>query len=177
MADAKTPTIDLGRLSLSFGEGARLDLDLPLESLELGGQAYEPATSTVPARLDISRPSNGYAFRLRFPLRVEGPCVRCLGAAAVETEVDVREVDQSDTEEEELRSPYVVDGDLEVGRWAQDTALLTLPARILCRADCAGLCPVCGESLNDADPSDHQHGVTTDPRWAKLDELKREQAP
>jgi uncharacterized protein len=172
---AKTPTmiIDLARLSLTHGQGARLDLSVPLEALELGGQTYAPQGQSAEARIDVSRPSSGYAFRLRFPLRVEGPCMRCLGDAAVETEVDAREVDQSDTDDEELRSPYVVEDRLDLGRWAHDAAILALPARILCRPDCAGLCPVCGSSLNDADPEDHKHSTGGDPRWAKLDELKR----
>jgi uncharacterized protein len=174
MPKAERLNIDLGRLALSFGEGVRLDLDVPLEELELGGQSYASALQRVPARLDISRPSNGYAFRLRFPLRIEGPCVRCLGPAAVETEVEAREIDQYDSDDEELRSPYVSEGHLDVGRWAHDAAVLSLPTSILCRPDCAGLCPACGQSLNDADPAEHEHGTTTDPRWAKLNELKRE---
>jgi uncharacterized protein len=170
----RTMTIDLGRLSLSHGDGTRLDLPVGLDPLELGGQTYAPATESADARLDVSRPSNGYAFRLRFALRVEGPCMRCLEPAAIEREVDAREVDQAGTEDEELRSPYVVDDDLAVGRWAHDAAVLALPAQILCRPDCAGLCPVCGESLNDADPADHEHESTGDPRWSKLKELKLE---
>ena len=173
---AKTPTtiIDLARLSLAHGEGARLDLPVRLEPLELGGQTYAPRDDTPETRIDVSRPSNGYAFRLRFPFRVEGPCMRCLEDATVETEVDAREVDQSDTDDEELRSPYVVDDQLDLGRWAHDAAVLATPARILCRPDCAGLCPVCGESLNDADPEDHKHGAGADPRWSKLNQLKLE---
>ncbi|HEU5142476.1 MAG TPA: DUF177 domain-containing protein, partial [Solirubrobacterales bacterium] len=76
------------------------------------------------------------------------------------------------TDDEELRSPYVVEEHLDVARWAHDAAVLALPTQILCRPDCAGLCPVCGESLNDADPADHDHGGREDPRWAKLKELK-----
>lgn len=174
MARATTSTIDLARLSLAHGEGARLDLPVRLDPLELGGQTYVPARSPVEASLDVSRPSNGHAFRLRFHLRLEGPCMRCLEDAAVETEVDGREVDQADTEDEELRSPYVVDDELDVGRWAHDAAVLATPTRILCRADCAGLCPVCGEPLNDADPAAHEHDTGTDPRWDKLNELKLE---
>ncbi|HYP56175.1 MAG TPA: DUF177 domain-containing protein [Solirubrobacterales bacterium] len=169
-----TTTIDLGRLSLAFGEGARLDLAVRLEPLELGGQAYAPDAPAVESRLDVSRPTNGYAFRLRFPLRVAGPCMRCLGPALVEREVDAREVDQSGTEDEELRSPYVADDRLDLARWAHDAAVLALPTQMLCRDDCAGLCPVCGESLNDADPADHEHDTGTDPRWNKLKELKLE---
>jgi uncharacterized protein len=173
---AKTPItiIDLARLSLAHGQGARLDLPVPLEALELAGQTYVPADDAPTTRLDISRPSNGYAFRLRFPLAVEGACMRCLEGARVEVEVDAREVDQADTEDEELRSPYVVEDKLDLGRWAHDAATLALPTQILCRPDCAGLCPVCGESLNDADPADHAHGSGGDPRWAKLKELELE---
>ena len=151
-----------------------MDLPVWLEPLELGGQSYEPANDSIEVRLDVSRPSNGYAFRLRFPLRVGGPCMRCLEPAAMETEVDAREVDQSDTEDEELRSPYVAGDELDLGRWAHDAAVLAIPPRFLCRPDCAGLCPVCGESLNDADPADHEHETAPDLRWAKLKDLKLE---
>src|SRR3954447_8984577 len=171
MAQATT-IIDLARLSLSHGEGRRLELPVYLEPLELAGQAYAVSPQSVAARLDISRPSNGWAFRLRFPLRIEGPCMRCLESAAFETEVDAREIAQEDTDDEELLSPYVEDEELDLGRWAHDAAVLAIPARFLCREDCAGLCPTCGESLNDADPADHEHDGGTDPRWAKLRELK-----
>jgi len=172
MAHAPTTIVDLARLSLSHGEGRRLDIPVRLEPLELGGQTYVATPETVEARLDLSRPSGGYAFRLRFPLRIEGPCMRCLEPAALEAEVDIREVDQQDTDDEELRSPYVVDGELDIGRWAHDAAVLATPTRLLCRPDCAGLCPVCGVSLNDADPADHAHESGVDPRWAKLKDLK-----
>ena len=44
--------------------------------------------------------------------------MRCLRDASVELEVDAREVDQPSTDDEELTSPYVEEGVLEVGRWA-----------------------------------------------------------
>lgn len=171
MAQATT-IIDLARLSLSHGEGRRLDLPVRLEPLELAGQTYAVSPETVQTRIDVSRPSGGYAFRLRFGLRIEGPCMRCLEVAALETEVDAREVAQDNTDDEELRSPYVEDEQLDLGRWAHDAAVLTIPTQFLCRPDCAGLCPTCGESLNDADPADHEHDTGVDPRWAKLKELK-----
>jgi len=173
---ARTPTtiVDLAQLNLAYGEGARLELPVRLDALELGGQSYEAKTDSVEARLDVSRQSDGYAFRLRFPLHLEGPCMRCLEAAAVNAEVDAREVDQRDTDDEELRSPYVGDEELQLGHWAHDAAALATPDQVLCRADCAGLCPVCGESLNDADPAAHEHDLGADPRWDKLKELKLE---
>ena len=47
------------------------------------------------------------------------------------------------------------------------------PRKVLCREDCAGLCPVCAADLNEAGP-EHRHERAPDPRWAKLRELKLE---
>src|SRR6185436_1612399 len=174
MAETST-IIDLAGLALSHGEGRRLELPVRLEPLELGGQTYAVVPETMEARIEVSRHSSGYAFRLLFPLRLEGPCMRCLAAARLETDVDAREVSQEETDDEELRSPYVAGDELDLGRWAHDAAVLATPTQLLCRADCAGLCPVCGESLNDADPADHEHEQAPDPRWAKLKELKLEE--
>ena len=87
-------------------------------------------------------------------------------------EIDAREVDQPPSRDEELRSPYVSEGNLEVDRWANDALVLALPAKPLCRPDCAGLCAVCGESLNDSAPEAHKHNTGGDPRMAKLRDLK-----
>ncbi|HVO54277.1 MAG TPA: YceD family protein [Solirubrobacterales bacterium] len=169
-----TAVLDLSRLALSHGEGKRLELPVALAPFELGGQTYlaDPEAPTV--RLEASRPSGGFAFHLTFPVHLEGPCMRCLEPAAIEIEVDAREVDQQGSADEELSSPYVRDDELDIGRWAHDATILALPTQILCRPDCLGLCPVCGESLNDADPAHHDHGTTRDPRWAALDNLKLE---
>ena len=165
-------TVNLDRLALSHGEGTRLDVPLRPDDLDLGGQRYSPRPQKVSGRLDVSRPSGGFAFRLRFPVSLEGPCMRCLEPAAVTVEIDAREVDQPIAGDDDLRSPYVDEGELDVSGWAHDAVALALPAQILCRPDCAGLCPVCGESLNEADPEAHRHDQGGDPRWAKLRELQ-----
>ena len=139
--------------------------------MTLAGQDYLPASSPTDVRLDVSRTSSAYALRLRFPILLEGPCQRCLEPAELAVEVDAREVDQAGAQDEELQSPYVAAEELDASGWARDAIALALPARILCRDDCAGLCTVCGESLNDANPADHEHGGGGDPRWAKLREL------
>lgn len=100
--------------------------------------------------------------------------MRCLGDADVAVEIDAREVDQPQTEDEELRSPYIEHDELDLGSWAHDALALALPFQLVCRPDCKGLCPVCGASLNDADPDEHRHETTGDPRWAKLRELNLE---
>ena len=77
---------------------------------------------------------------------------------------------------EELSSPYIHGETLDLAAWAHDAFALSAPAQVLCRADCAGLCPVCAADLNDLDPAgpEHHHEREQDPRWAKLRELKLE---
>ena len=164
-----TDSFDVGRLGLSSGEGRRLDLDVPVDAFEFGGQRYEVEGGTVGARFDVSHTVHGYAFRLRFGAELDGPCVRCLEAADHAVEVDAREIDQPGGGDD-LSSPYFDEGHLDVHAWARDALALALPAKIVCRDDCAGLCAVCGENLNRA--PDHAHEREPDPRWAALRELK-----
>ena len=65
---------------------------------------------------------------------------------------------------------YVTENVLDVSTWAHDALVLALPDKILCRPDCAGLCPVCGKNLND-EPHEHEE-TTTDPRWSVLESLR-----
>jgi uncharacterized protein len=163
--------VDLEGLALSSGQARALDLELALDPIGLGGQEYSPRPGDH-ARLDVSKTTTGYALRLRYRTELTGPCVRCLEDASNEITIDAREVDQPSASDEELRSPYVTDGELDIHRWANDALVLALPDQILCRPDCAGLCSVCGESLNDADPDAHRHSQGGDPRMAKLRNLK-----
>ena len=168
----RTDDLDLGRLQLVSGEGRRLDVEVAIEPIELGGEPYTVGPAQVPVRLDISRTThNGWALRMRFEATLSGPCMRCLEPASPATSVDAIEVDQQGGGDE-LDSPYLGEGDvLRLADWARDALLLALPAQILCRPDCAGLCPICGEDLNTAGP-EHAHDEGPDPRWAKLRELK-----
>jgi uncharacterized protein len=165
-------SLDLDRLALSPGQGTRLEVVVDPGALGLGAIEYRFGGGRVPVRLDVSRTATGYAMRLRFSGELAGPCVRCLENAGLALEVDAREVDQPASGDEELRSPYVADGVLDVTAWAHDALALALPHQVVCRPDCAGLCPVCGESLNDAAPGAHDHPAEPDPRWAKLRELQ-----
>jgi uncharacterized protein len=163
--------MDLAALHLRPGEGRRIELAVDVDDVAFGGQTYALDPSTVDVVLDISRMSGeGYALRLRTGATLRGPCMRCLADAELPVEVDVREIEQPGGGDE-LSSPYVVDEELDVAAWARDAIVLALPAQVLCRPDCAGLCPVCGENLNEAGP-DHAHESAPDPRWAKLSELK-----
>jgi uncharacterized protein len=164
---------DLGGLRLTAGEGRRLELEAPIEPLELSSERYVAEPASVPVELTISRMlGGGYALRLRFTAAITGPCMRCLRDASPAVEVDAREVDRPGGGEE-LDSPYVHGEELDLAGWARDAFALALPAKILCREDCAGLCPVCAADLAEAGP-DHHHESAPDPRWARLRELELE---
>jgi uncharacterized protein len=175
---ARAHEFDLGALRLSTGEGRHLSLEVPVEPLLFAGEPYaaiagEAGSSSVPVVLDVSRMmGGGYALRLRFAAALSGPCMRCLKLAQPLVEVDAREVDRPG-EGEELESPYVTDEKLDLAAWARDAFALSAPAKVLCREDCAGLCPICAVDLNETGP-EHHHEREPDPRWAKLRELELE---
>jgi uncharacterized protein len=167
----KTDVFDLGRLNLHSGEGRRLQLDVGFDALELGGQRYEVDGRCAPVILDVSHTTTGWSLRLRFDVRLQGACMRCLEPAHRVVSIDAREVDQPGGGEE-LDSPYLDDAEeLDLQQWANDAFVLALPAQVVCRPDCAGLCPECGVDLNEAGP-EHAHESAPDPRWAALDRLK-----
>ena len=110
-------------------------------------------------------------FELHFDARLHGPCYRCLADAVVNLHLDAREYQATNPEgSDELRTPYLAEDKLDVHGWARDAIALALPEQILCRADCAGLCPMCGKDLN-LDPHEHEE-EQGDPRWAVLAELR-----
>jgi uncharacterized protein len=167
----RTDTFDLGGLRLHSGEGRRLELSVAIDRFALAGESYAVEPPLVAVMLDISRTTaDGYALRLRFTARLDGPCMRCLEPASPSFDVDSREVSQPG-ESDELNSPYVQGAVLDLRAWARDALALALPTQILCRADCAGLCPICGIDLNTADPG-HVHEREPDPRWGRLSEVR-----
>ncbi len=164
-------TVDLRSIRLRSGEQFRDEREIELEPFELGGQRYLPVPQKVPAELTVTCASTGTVFELRFDARQHGPCFRCLGDAVLDVHVAAREYQAaSPGDDEELQTAYLENDKLDLSAWARDAVALELPDKILCRPDCAGLCPVCGKDLND---EPHDHGEPEpDSRWAALAELR-----
>ncbi len=169
---ARTDAFDLRGLHLSSGAGRRLELGVAIDSFVLGGQQYRVAPEVVPVKLEVSRTTGeGYALVLRFQVSLEGPCMRCLKDASPELTVEAREVSQPG-EAAELRSPYLKDEVLDLRSWARDALALATPTQVLCRPDCAGLCPECGANLNAAGAGHKHERSEPDPRWSRLSQLR-----
>jgi len=164
-------TLDLRTVRLRPGELKRETFDVEVEPFVLGGQRYETTVAVIPVDLELSQPSGATMFDLRLRIRLSGACMRCLGFAELERDVVAREFHDPDAPAaDELHSDYVVDNQLLLSAWTRDAIALELPDQILCRPDCAGLCPVCGKDLN-VEPHEHLER-DPDPRWSPLEELR-----
>jgi uncharacterized protein len=158
-------------VKLQPGEQFRDTKEVELEPLEFGGQRYVPIPEAPEATLTLNRLTSGLMLELELAVRLVGPCVRCLTDAGLSLDVRAREYQAtSPGEAEELTSPYLVDDRLDLSAWARDAVALGLPDKILCRPDCAGLCPECGRDLN-VEPHEHEQQAT-DPRWGALEKLR-----
>jgi len=164
---------DLRTLRIRSGDQAREHVEIELEPLVLGGQTYEPRPNPAPAELSVTRASSGTVLELALDVSLEGPCFRCLADAELPLSLRLREYEAVKPEgDDDLRTEYLEDDRVDLSAWARDAIALALPDQILCRPDCAGLCPVCGKDLN-LEPHEHVE-ERLDPRWAKLSELRQE---
>ncbi len=163
-------TFDLRTLRIRSGDQAREQVEIELEPLLLGGQAYEPRPNPVPAELSVTRASSGTVMELALEVTLEGPCFRCLTGAELPVSLTLREYQATKPESDDEQTEYLADDRLDLSAWTHDAIALALPDKILCRPDCAGLCPVCGKDLND-EPHEHTEEIS-DPRWAALEALR-----
>jgi uncharacterized protein len=163
-------SFNLRHVKLRPGEEHREALEVELPAFEFGGQRYLSVPEEVESLLVVTRATTGTVFTLAFTVRLHGPCYRCLDDAVLELPIAVTEYQATVPDDDELTTPYVDDEQLDVSAWARDAVALALPTKILCRPDCAGLCPECGKNLNE-EPHTHEQ-ETADPRWDALEALK-----
>ena len=111
-------------------------------------RSISAASATCPCRTRSRRRSRsrrrrpGSTCRLGFDVRLHGPCMRCLADASLDVHVDAREYHAADAgADDELRSEYVVDDQLDLTAWARDAIALALPDQILHDPDCLGPLP------------------------------------
>jgi uncharacterized protein len=164
--------LDLETLRLAPGDVRRVRVALDVEPLLFGGETYAVEPADAGAEVELQATADGLYLKLRFAAVVVGPCYRCLEPARIRVKVNASEYQARGAAavDDEMNSEYLADDQLDVDRWARDALVLALPGKILCRSDCAGLCPQCGVRL-DPD-SDHDCALAEpDPRWDALRKL------
>ena len=170
---------------------------IEVEKLNEAGVPF--AASYAPGELELedelTRPVSetkieGRASKRREQVRLRGTvnasvevrCDRCVAPVRIPVSADFdvtyvpEEVLTTEAEATELQADDLTfatyEGDeLDLDELAREQLLLALPARHLCREDCKGLCPTCGEDLNAE--ACHCEAQETDPRWAALAALKK----
>lgn len=150
----------MGLELIAVPEGAPLHLDLVLQSVSEGVLV----TGTVVAP-------------------TSGECARCLTPVTGEVEIELTELyaypdstTEETTEADEIprvgrdRGTETIDLEQPI----TDAVGLALPFSPVCTPDCQGLCLECGVRLADAEPGHHHEQI--DPRWAKLAQLRDQDA-
>jgi uncharacterized protein len=172
--------LDLEREPLEF------DLALDPGAIDFGEELTQKGPLAVQGRAEVIEEHRGPKeivsdIRLRgsYKGEVEVPCARCLEPVSMASEgqfdlifrplgVDQgsseRAINTADTE-----IGYYQNGGLALEDVLREQVLLSLPVRTLCRQDCKGLCPRCGQDLNSE--SCTCETASPDPRWSALSDL------
>lgn len=160
--------------------GATRPLSAEVERDAFGEDPWGPADDALdgPLVLELHLDSvvEGILVRGRIEVGLTLPCARCLAPQRADRTLEVAELflDPTKREDDEDDDPgYELLDDrtaIDLSTMVRDAVVIDLPVRVLCRDDCAGLCPVCGEDRNQRDCG-HGDESTPDPRWAKLADL------
>jgi uncharacterized protein len=168
-------------------EPIEFDLELPPGKVDLGDEAKQQGNLATSGLAEVIHEHRGpkeivadIRLRGKFAGRFEVPCARCVEPVdiplAAEFDLIFRPVD-ADTEAAERSITPV---ETEIGYYQRDSllledvlreqVLLTLPVRTLCKPDCKGLCPRCGQNRNSQECSCDEGPA--DPRWEALSGLR-----
>jgi uncharacterized protein len=74
-------------------------------------------------------------------------------------------------DKEEAEMGFYESGGLDLKDVLREFVLLALPMQRLCKEDCAGICPVCGQNRNKL--ACQCQSAAVDDRWAALKKLKQ----
>ncbi len=124
------------------------------------------------------------ALLLKGSMKLALPCDRCLEDTAVDVDFDVQtDIDMKETgsggelseaeleaEQERLENQTFVEGhQLDTDQLILQELMLRVPAKVLCKEDCKGICYQCGKNLNYG-PCDCKE-EPRDPRMAAILDL------
>jgi DUF177 domain-containing protein len=141
------------------------------------------ATSALTGKAQLIRTSDGLLVRGTLRTNLELNCSRCIDAFSMPVQflleeefrptIDIisgatlpRPID--DESATQIDAHHVLD----LSEVIRQDLLLAIPTHPLCRSNCAGLCPECGQNLN-TNPHQHAHDEI-DPRLQVLQKLLEE---
>jgi len=163
--------IELEKLEAGGGRFTEVYRELPFDEAEL--ELVEPVEVEGRVR---RKPAGEVELNGSLRSKVAVPCARCLKAVELPIEVVFserfvpavawRDQEQHELNQEDLNLAAFDGQGIELDDLVKEEVLLALPAQVLCRPDCQGLCPVCGADRNET--SCECETKVIDSRWEKL---------
>ncbi len=145
-------------------EPIRLEGSEPAEFLILAGSEPFTIASPMDYALDVEHVSGGALVSGRCEVTIEGECGRCLAPVSRRIETDDFKCF--------IETPHGMEV-CDISEDIRTEMTLALPMNLLCRDDCRGLCPVCGENLNLKRCSCRaEKAAPPSSVWSALDDLK-----
>jgi uncharacterized protein len=158
--------LDTRELGRRPGQSQRVRRSMPAPSGMQVGLSLVPDGIELTVELLLEAVMEGVLVTLDCDVPVTGECARCLDPVDLVLPVHAQEL-VAHPDETLGDDVFILEGDLlDLEPLLRDAVVLALPATVLCRPDCPGLCPQCGARL--ADDPDHTHDAPVDPRWAAL---------
>ena len=168
-------------------EPIEFELELAPGAVDLGGEAEQQGPLTASGRAEVLHEHRGprdivadIRRRGRFAGKFQVPCARCVEPVEVPLSAEFDLIFRpagadSDAPERSITAPETEIGYYQKdGLWLEDVlreqVLLSLPVKTLCKPDCKGLCPRCGENRN-SQACRCEEGPN-DPRWEALAGLR-----
>lgn len=124
----------------------------------------------VTGRLSMTEPGR-YYWAAEVKTRVAGTCRRCLEAVDIGVAASVSILFTEDQAADDP-STWVIPPRataLDLRDPIRQELILAVPAYLLCREDCRGICPHCGQDLNLGSCTCRP---ASEPRWGALEALK-----
>jgi uncharacterized protein len=158
------------RLNVGFiinaSAGYSRDFDFYLPSLK---DEDDLALSEVEGVARVSRTPQGLLVQGDFTGSTQLECVRCLCEYSQPLHWEFTEL-YAFTRDNITESGLLVpeDAHIDLLPLVRDFAMLEFPIKPVCRPDCKGLCPECGQNLNEKDCG---HRPDEDPPFSALKQL------
>jgi uncharacterized protein len=133
---------------------------------EVGGKFIDP----VEVEIEIENTGTIFAGRGNVRTLLQLPCARCLQDFTYPVETEFQGVMVENTRNNQF-SPddgfVLFDGEtVDIEPMVEEAIFMAIPICPLCREDCQGLCPICGQDKNIGTCSCRED--TIDPRWENL---------
>lgn len=142
-------------------------------------EIVDGSQSPVQGKVSLMRTGRGILVKGTLHAEVETSCSRCLNLFNCPLMFEVEE-EYYPTNDVNTGTPlsapdepggFTIDENhiLDLTEAIHQYALLEIPMKPICRDDCVGLCPTCGQDLNSGACTCPSREI--DPRWSKLKEL------